>query len=48
MTRMRSTYVLHERMLVVLLAAFKLTGSPCAYVDVLPIGRPLDSLRPPI
>ena len=46
-TRLRSTYVLQERTLVVLLAAFKLMESLCVCVDVLPIGRLLDSLRPP-
>jgi len=41
----RNTYVLHECTSVGLLAAFKLTGSLCVCVDVLPIGRLLGSLR---
>ena len=43
---MRSTYVLHERTLVVLLAVFTLMEGLCVPVDVLPIGRPLDPRRP--
>jgi len=46
MTRMRSTSVLRERTPVELLAAFKLTVSPCACVHVLPIGEFLNSLPP--